>query len=42
MKHQASAPVRRQVSAAEWGVRVSVAAAYRFFALYGWDVVRAA
>jgi ribulose-5-phosphate 4-epimerase/fuculose-1-phosphate aldolase len=29
--------VRSQVSAAEWQVRVNLAAAYRLVALYGWD-----
>jgi ribulose-5-phosphate 4-epimerase/fuculose-1-phosphate aldolase len=29
--------VRSQVSAAEWEVRVNLAAAYRLVALYGWD-----
>jgi ribulose-5-phosphate 4-epimerase/fuculose-1-phosphate aldolase len=29
--------VRQQVSAAEWEVRVNLAAAYRLVALYGWD-----
>ncbi len=29
--------VRAQVSAAEWQVRVNLAAAYRLVALYGWD-----
>jgi ribulose-5-phosphate 4-epimerase/fuculose-1-phosphate aldolase len=31
------ATVRSQVSAAEWEVRVNLAAAYRLVALYGWD-----
>src|SRR5271170_6443114 len=30
-------PIRQQVSAAEWQVRVDLAAAYRLVALYGWD-----
>ena len=29
--------VRQQVSAAEWDVRVNLAAAYRLVALFGWD-----
>src|SRR5579862_3948033 len=37
MKHQTAVSVREQVSAAEWDVRVNLAAAYRLVALYGWD-----
>ncbi len=34
---QGPAGVRRRVSAAEWVLRVNLAAAYRLVALYGWD-----
>jgi ribulose-5-phosphate 4-epimerase/fuculose-1-phosphate aldolase len=37
MTHEMSASVRSQVSAAEWALRVNLAAAYRLVALYGWD-----
>jgi len=37
MKHETATSVRRQVSAAEWDVRVNLAAAYRLVALHGWD-----
>ena len=37
MKHQTARSVRQQVSAAEWDLRVNLAAAYRLVALYGWD-----
>jgi ribulose-5-phosphate 4-epimerase/fuculose-1-phosphate aldolase len=37
MTHEADDSVRRQVGAAEWEVRVNLAAAYRLVALYGWD-----
>ena len=37
MKHETAPSVRQQVSAAEWDVRVNLAAAYRLVALYGWD-----
>src|SRR2546423_7922227 len=37
MKHQTAPSVRQQVSAAEWDVRVNLAAAYRLVALHGWD-----
>jgi ribulose-5-phosphate 4-epimerase/fuculose-1-phosphate aldolase len=37
MKQRSTAPVREQVSAAEWEARVNLAAAYRLVALYGWD-----
>lgn len=37
MKQATGASVRDQVSAAEWEMRVSLAAAYRLVALYGWD-----
>lgn len=37
MKHETATSVRQQVSAAEWDVRVNLAAAYRLVALYGWD-----
>src|ERR1700756_5044402 len=37
MKQGSAASVRQQVSAAEWDVRVNLAAAYRLVALYGWD-----
>jgi ribulose-5-phosphate 4-epimerase/fuculose-1-phosphate aldolase len=37
MKHEAAPSVRQQISAAEWEVRVNLAAAYRLLALYGWD-----
>lgn len=37
MKHTTGTPVTRQVSAAEWDMRVDLAAAYRLIALYGWD-----
>jgi ribulose-5-phosphate 4-epimerase/fuculose-1-phosphate aldolase len=37
MKHEKVASVRQQVSAAEWDMRVNLAAAYRLIALYGWD-----
>jgi ribulose-5-phosphate 4-epimerase/fuculose-1-phosphate aldolase len=30
-------PVKQQVSAAEWDMRMNLAAAYRLIALYGWD-----
>jgi ribulose-5-phosphate 4-epimerase/fuculose-1-phosphate aldolase len=33
----AASAVRQQVSAAEWEVRVNLAAAYRLVALFGWD-----
>ena len=32
-----AAPVKEQVSAEEWALRVDLAAAYRLVALYGWD-----
>jgi len=37
MKHETATSVRQQVSAAEWDVRVNLAAAYLLVALYGWD-----
>ncbi|MGH8318139.1 MAG: class II aldolase/adducin family protein [Steroidobacteraceae bacterium] len=37
MKPAAVTSVREQVSAAEWDMRVNLAAAYRLVALYGWD-----
>jgi ribulose-5-phosphate 4-epimerase/fuculose-1-phosphate aldolase len=37
MKQETGTLVRQQVSAAEWDVRVNLAAAYRLIALYGWD-----
>ncbi|MGH8296795.1 MAG: class II aldolase/adducin family protein [Steroidobacteraceae bacterium] len=37
MKQVSAASVRAQVSAAEWDMRVHLAAAYRLVALYGWD-----
>jgi len=36
-KTAAISGIRQQVSAAEWEVRVNLAAAYRLVALYGWD-----
>jgi ribulose-5-phosphate 4-epimerase/fuculose-1-phosphate aldolase len=36
-KNASIAAVKQQVSAAEWQVRVDLAAAYRLVALYGWD-----
>ena len=36
-KSAEASAVRRTVSAAEWQVRVNLAAAYRLVALYGWD-----
>jgi ribulose-5-phosphate 4-epimerase/fuculose-1-phosphate aldolase len=36
-KHADTGAVRSKVSAAEWQVRVDLAAAYRLVALYGWD-----
>ena len=33
----ATPPVRERVSAAEWEVRVELAAAYRLVAMFGWD-----
>jgi ribulose-5-phosphate 4-epimerase/fuculose-1-phosphate aldolase len=36
-KNASIAAVEQQVSAAEWQVRVDLAAAYRLVALYGWD-----
>ena len=33
----AGGSVRERVSAAEWEVRVDLAACYRLFARYGWD-----
>ena len=36
-KSAEASAVRRAVSAAEWQVRVNLAAAYRLVALYGWD-----
>jgi len=35
MKHETTTPVRQQVGAAEWDVRVNLAAAYRLVVLYG-------
>ena len=35
--HTGVSAVRQQVSAAEWQVRVNLAAAYRLVALFGWD-----
>jgi ribulose-5-phosphate 4-epimerase/fuculose-1-phosphate aldolase len=35
--HPGASAVRQQVSAAEWEVRVHLAAAYRLVALFGWD-----
>jgi hypothetical protein len=40
MKHETATSVSQQVSAAEWDVRVNLAAAYRLVALYGWDDLR--
>jgi ribulose-5-phosphate 4-epimerase/fuculose-1-phosphate aldolase len=37
MKQETSSSVRQQVGAAEWDMRVNLAAAYRLVALYGWD-----
>ncbi|HTX05597.1 MAG TPA: class II aldolase/adducin family protein [Steroidobacteraceae bacterium] len=37
MERERTASVRQQVSAAEWAMRVDLAAAYRLVALYGWD-----
>jgi ribulose-5-phosphate 4-epimerase/fuculose-1-phosphate aldolase len=37
MRAATTAAVRSQVSAAEWDMRVNLAAAYRLVALYGWD-----
>jgi ribulose-5-phosphate 4-epimerase/fuculose-1-phosphate aldolase len=37
MKHEAASSIRQQVSAAEWEMRVNLAAAYRLVALYGRD-----
>src|SRR5580658_6717416 len=37
MKHETATSVRQHVSAAEWQVRVNLAAAYRLIALFGWD-----
>jgi ribulose-5-phosphate 4-epimerase/fuculose-1-phosphate aldolase len=37
MKHVTPTPVRERVGAAEWDMRVNLAAAYRLIALYGWD-----
>lgn len=37
MAHEMTGSVRQQVSAAEWDMRVNLAAAYRLVALYGWD-----
>jgi ribulose-5-phosphate 4-epimerase/fuculose-1-phosphate aldolase len=36
-KHADTGAMRSKVSAAEWQVRVDLAAAYRLVALYGWD-----
>jgi ribulose-5-phosphate 4-epimerase/fuculose-1-phosphate aldolase len=37
MERERTVSVRQQVSAAEWAMRVDLAAAYRLVALYGWD-----
>jgi ribulose-5-phosphate 4-epimerase/fuculose-1-phosphate aldolase len=37
MKHATAGSVCGQVSAAEWDMRINLAAAYRLIALYGWD-----
>ena len=37
MKHDTVTPVKGQVSAEEWGMRMDLAAAYRLIALHGWD-----
>jgi ribulose-5-phosphate 4-epimerase/fuculose-1-phosphate aldolase len=37
MRSATTAAVRSQVSAAEWDMRVNLAAAYRLVALHGWD-----
>ncbi|MGH8180821.1 MAG: class II aldolase/adducin family protein, partial [Steroidobacteraceae bacterium] len=37
MKPVTVTPVKQQVSAEEWDMRVDLAAAYRLIALYGWD-----
>jgi len=37
VRQGATAPVKDHVSAAEWALRVDLAAAYRIIAAYGWD-----
>ena len=37
MTNETATSVKQQVSAAEWDMRVNLAAAYRLVALYGWD-----